>query len=153
MVALDDLVARVGQEAGVSDWIEVSQPMIDRFAEATGDHQFIHVDPKRAAETMFGGTIAHGFLVLSLLSRMSYDALPRIEGAAISVNYGSNRVRFVSPVRAGRRVRGRFVLRDVSRKAEDRVLVTYDVTVEIDGEEKPALVAEWLTMTMLAAAT
>lgn len=144
-----DIANYVGREVGVSGWIEISQAMIDLFADATMDHQFIHVDAERAAQTPFGGTIAHGFLPLSLLSRMSYDALPRIEGAEIGVNYGMNRMRFVSPVRAGRRVRGCFVLAAVDWKAEDRLLQTFDVTVEIDGEEKPALVAQWLTLTML----
>ena len=148
-IAAAELSERVGQEIGVSDWIEVSQSRIDLFADATMDHQFIHVDPERARETPFGGTIAHGFLSLSLLSRMSYDALPLIEHTEMSMNYGMNRLRFLSPVKAGERVRGRFVLRDVAKKGDGQLLLTYEVTVEIDGGQKPALVAEWLVLTVL----
>jgi acyl dehydratase len=147
-----ELAASVGREVGVSGWIEVSQPMIDQFADVTKDHQFIHVDPERARATPFGGTIAHGFLSLSLLSAMAYEALPQIENTAMGVNYGFNRLRFLTPVRSGERVRGRFVLRDVSQKSADQLLVTYDVTVEIEGGDKPALAAEWLTLSILAAA-
>jgi acyl dehydratase len=151
-ISAAELSERVGQEIGVSDWIEISQSRIDLFADATIDHQFIHVDPERAKETPFGGTIAHGFLTLSLLSRMAYDALPAIENTEISVNYGMNRLRFLSPVKSGERVRGRFVLRDATRKERDQILLTYDVTVEIDGGQKPALVAEWLTLIILQSA-
>lgn len=145
------LAGRVGQEIGVSGWIEVSQPMIDQFADATLDHQYIHVDPERARSGPFGGTIAHGFLSLSLLSRMSFDALPQIENTEMGVNYGMNRLRFLAPVKSGERVRGRFVLREVAEKAPGQLLLTHDVTVEIEGASKPALVAEWLTMTVLRA--
>jgi acyl dehydratase len=148
-IAVASLAERVGQEIGVSGWIEITQSMIDQFADATLDHQYIHVDPERAAETPFGGSIAHGFLLLSLLSRMSYDALPPFENTEMGLNYGTNRLRFLSPVRAGSRVRGRFVLRDSEHRGEDRLLQTYDVTVEIDGAAKPALVAQWLTLTIL----
>jgi acyl dehydratase len=147
-IAADQLAQRVGQELGVSDWIEVSQSRIDLFANATLDHQFIHVDPGRAASTVYGGTIAHGFLVLSLLSRMSYDALPAIEKARMSVNYGMNRLRFLSPVKSGEQVRGRFVLNEIESKAGS-VRMTWGVTVEIMGGSKPALVAEWLVLAML----
>jgi acyl dehydratase len=151
-VAAAELLPRVGQEVGVSDWIEVSQSLIDVFADATMDRQFIHVDPERAGQTAFGSTIAHGFLILSLLSRMAYAAVPDIENAVMGVNYGMNRVRFVSPVRAGERVRGRFVLADVVNRAEDQVLLTYAVTVEIEGRPDPALVAEWLTLSITSSA-
>ena len=150
-IAPAQLTDRVGQEVGVSDWIEVSQPMIDQFADATLDHQYIHVDPERARSSPFGGTIAHGFLSLSLLSRMSFDALPQIENTEMGVNYGMNRLRFLAPVKSGERVRGRFVLREVAEKSPGQLLLTHDVTVEIEGSSKPALVAEWLTMTMLGA--
>ena len=136
----------VGEEIGVSDWIEISQAMIDQFADATMDHQFIHIDPERARETPFGGTIAHGFLLLSLLSWMSFQSLPTIENVAMTVNYGLNRVRFLTPVRAGARLRGRFLLRAVEEKADRGLLRTFDVTVEIDGGIKPALVAQWLAL-------
>jgi acyl dehydratase len=147
--SLADYAARVGEEIGVSNWIEVDQSRIDSFAETTLDGQYIHVDPERAASGPFGGTIAHGFLTLSLLSRMSFDALPPIGDAKMGVNYGMNSLRFLAPVKSGQRVRGRFLLRDIARKDENRVLITYDATVEIEGAVKPALVAEWLIMTIL----
>ncbi len=110
-LALDALRARIGREAGASSWITLDQAVIDRFADLTGDRQFIHVDPGRAAaETPFGGTIAHGFLTLSLLSRMGAEALPPLAGRVRGINYGFDRVRFLAPVPAGGRVRGRFVL-------------------------------------------
>lgn len=149
-ISAEQLQERIGQEVGISGWIEIDQSMINLFADATMDHQFIHVDPERARVGPFGGTIAHGFLSLSLLSHMNYEALPPLEGVEMGVNYGMNRLRFLAPVRAGQRVRGRFVLRDVARKAANQLLTTYDVTVEIEGSEKPALVAEWLTLTVLA---
>ena len=152
-ITADRLAERIGQELGVSGWIEISQSLIDRFADATMDHQFIHVDPQRAKAGPFGGTIAHGFLSLSLLSHMAEQALPQIENIETGVNYGMNRLRFLAPVRSGERVRGRFVLRDVASKAAGQVLLTYDVTVEIDGGSKPALVAEWLALFILVPAT
>lgn len=148
-IAPAELANRVGQEVGISDWIEVSQPMIDQFAEATLDHQYIHVDSERARSGPFGGTIAHGFLSLSLLSRMSFDALPQLENTEMGINYGMNRLRFLAPVKPGNRVRGRFVLREVVEKAPGQLLLTHDVTVEVEGGGKPALAAEWLTMTVL----
>lgn len=132
----------------VSDWVEVTQAMIDRFAEATGDDQFIHVDPVRAAETPFGGTIAHGFLTLSLMPMLSARAdLPRLEGARMGVNYGGNSVRFLSPVRSGARVRGRFRLVDFIEKRPGQYQLTQAFTVEIEGQDKPALIAEWIGQT------
>ncbi len=146
--SLADYLARVGQEVGVSDWIEIDQHRIDAFADTTLDDQYIHVDTERAASGPFGVTIAHGFLTLSLLSRMSFDALPQIENTRMAVNYGTNSLRFLAPVKSGQRVRGRFLLRELSRKADDRLLITHDVTVEIENEPKPALAAQWLTMAM-----
>jgi len=143
---LEDAVNAVGQEIGVSPWRVVSQEMIDKFADATDDHQFIHVDPVRAAETPFGGTIAHGFLSLSLLSALAYEAIPPIEGVNIGVNYGFDRVRFASPVRSGARIRGRFKLAEVTTRPSGWVHLNYDVTVEIEGSKKPALTARWLTL-------
>jgi acyl dehydratase len=139
------LAARCGQEIGASAWITIDQPMIDRFAELTGDSYFIHVDPVRAAAQPLGGTIAHGFLTLSLLSKMSYQACPYVEGARYPLNYGFNRLRFVAPVPAGSRVRGRFVLRSAEETSSGQRQIVYDATVEIDGAARPALVAEWLT--------
>lgn len=141
---LDQIRARVGTEIGVSSWLTVDQARIDLFAEATEDHQFIHVDPDAAARTPFGGTIAHGFLSLSLLSRMAADAMLIPDGLKMAVNYGLDRVRFLAPVPSGSRVRGRFTLDSVEEKAPGQVLMRHTVTVEIEGAEKPALTAVWL---------
>jgi acyl dehydratase len=147
-VSADELAARVGQSF-VSRWMLVDQARIDAFAKVTEDEQFIHVDPERAAATVFGGTVAHGFLTLSLLSAMAYSALPRIEDAAHGVNYGFDRVRFVSPVPSGSRVRGRFTLRALTPRSAREWQSTYEVSVEIEGAQKPALVATWLTMQVM----
>jgi acyl dehydratase len=144
VASLDEIRARVGSEVGVSSWIEVGQNRIDAFAEATEDRQFIHVDAKAAAQTPFGGTIAHGFLSLSLLSRMGLEVMLAPEGVKMALNYGLNRVRFLTPVRSGKRVRGRFTLDSVEEKAPGQVLMRYIVTVDIEGEDKPALTAVWL---------
>ncbi|MDN3721461.1 MaoC family dehydratase [Roseibium salinum] len=133
-----------GREAGVSSWYLIDQARIDAFAEVTGDHQFIHVDPDRAAATLFGGTIAHGFLTLSLLSVMGLEAQPKIDGAAMGINYGFDRVRFLTPVRAGSRVRGRFVLAALKRPRPGEIDITWQATVEIEGGRRPALVADWM---------
>ena len=144
IASLDEIRARAGQEIGVSDWLTVDQARIDAFAEATEDRQFIHTDPSAAAQTPFSGTIAHGFLTLSLLSRMGAEAMLIPESIKMAVNYGMDRVRFLAPVRAGKRVRGRFVLDSVEEKAPGQVLMRHIVTVEIEGEDKPALTAVWL---------
>lgn len=150
-LTLDELSTRIDEELGISEWRVVTQADIDAFAEVTDDHQFIHVDPARtAAETAFGGTIAHGFLTLSLLSAFGREALPVVAGRRMGVNYGFDRVRFVSPVRSGARVRGRFALKAVERRSEREILLRYRVTVEIEGGAKPALVADWLTLAVLA---
>ena len=141
----DELAALVGKEIGASDWITVTQPMVDAFAQVTGDEYFLHVDRERAAALPFKGTIAHGFLTLSLLAAMGYQACPFVAGARFPLNYGFNRVRFVAPVPVGARVRGRFVLREAQVVSPEQRQVTYDATVEIDGGSRPALVAEWLT--------
>ena len=142
--SLDDIRARVGSEVGVSLWLVIDQARIDAFATATEDHQFIHVDPEAAAKTPFGGTIAHGFLTLSLLSRMAAEATFVPEGVKMAVNYGFDRIRFLSPVRSGKRVRGRFTLDSIEEKAPGQWLLRHNVTVEIEGEDKPALTAVWL---------
>src|SRR5256885_8066136 len=144
IASLDEIRARVGQEVGVSSWLVVDQARIDAFAETTEDRQFIHVDLAAAAQSPFGGTIAHGFLTLSLLSRMGAEAMLIPEGVKLAVNYGLDRVRFLAPVRSGKRVRGRFTLDSVEEKAPGQVLMRHTVTVEIEGEEKPALTAQWL---------
>ncbi len=141
----DQLVAAIGSEIGASEWVRIDQPMVDSFAKLTGDEYFIHVDPERArAETQFGGTIAHGFLTMSLLANMAYQVVPFVEGTRNMVNYGFNRLRFVAAVPVGARVRGRFVLKDFSYKPGDRWQSVYETTVEIEGQSKPAIAAEWL---------
>jgi len=144
VASLDEIRARVGEEVGVSSWLTVDQARIDTFAEATEDKQFIHTDPAAAARTQFGGTIAHGFLTLSLLSRMAAEASLLPDSLKMAVNYGLDRVRFLAPVRAGSRVRGRFTLDSVEEKAPGQILMRHNVTVEIEGEDKPALTALWL---------
>ena len=137
--------ARLGTEVGVSNWITVDQSMIDQFAETTFDTQWIHVDPERAAaETPFGGTIAHGFLTLSLASRFAYDCFPMLPGQVMGINYGMNKLRFLMPVRAGARLRGRFTLQKVTKRSATDLLRENLLTIEIEGEKTPALVAEWL---------
>jgi len=140
-----ELASLVGRSF-ISRWMTVDQARIDAFAKVTEDEQFIHVDPERAGATAFGGTVAHGFLTLSLLSAMAYSALPRIEGSGHGVNYGFDRVRFVHPVRAGSRVRAYFTLRAVTPRSAREWQLSYEVSVEIEGALKPALVAVWLTM-------
>lgn len=142
-VTRDAFEAMVGQEIGVSEWFTITQDQIDRFADCTHDHQFIHVDPEAAADTPFGTTIAHGFLTLSLLSAMAYQ-MPSVEGAVMGVNYGMNKMRFVSPVKVNARIRGRFVLAEVTEIRPGEMQSIMHVTVEIDGQDKPALVAEWI---------
>src|SRR5690348_15268861 len=146
IAALDEIHACVGQEIGVSSWLTVDQERIDAFAEATEDRQFIHTDPAAAAQTPFGGTIAHGFLSLSLLSRMGLEVFLAPEGVKMALNYGLDRVRFLAPVRSGKRVRGRFTLDSVEEKAAGQVLLKHEVSVEIEGEDKPALSAIWLAL-------
>ena len=148
--SVDALSDRIGEEIGVSGWRIVDQGMIDQFAAVTGDHQFIHVDPARAAaETPFGGSIAHGFLTLSLLSVLGQEALPVIEGRAMGINYGFDRIRFLSPVPAGARIRARFVLADLARRSTTEVMLRYQATIEIEGSAKPALAADWITLVVL----
>ncbi len=134
---------RVGEEIAVSDWLEVTQSRIDQFADATGDHQWIHVDPARAAaESPFKSTIAHGFLTLSLLSTLIRESI-ELTGLRMAINYGLNRVRFVSPVPAGARIRALVILQSVDA-VSGGFQVTWQVTVEREGGEKPACVAEWV---------
>jgi acyl dehydratase len=149
-ITLDDYKAMVGQEVGVSRWFEVPQGRINTFADVTEDHQFIHVDPERAKATPFGGTVAHGFLTMSLLAPMAFDAQPRLTGTAMSVNYGFDRVRLMAPVRAGSRIRGRFVLKELVDRGPKEIMAKTQVTVEIEGGDKPALVADWLGLTRFA---
>ena len=144
LASLDEIRSRVGKEVGVSSWITIEQQRIDAFAEATEDHQFIHVDPQAAKAAGLGGTLAHGFLSLSLLSRMAADAMLVPDTTKMALNYGFDRVRFLTPVRSGSRVRGRFTLDSIEEKAPGQWLLRHTVTVEIEGEDKPALSAQWL---------
>ena len=146
IATLDEIRARVGEEIGTSSWITVDQERITAFAKATDDLQFIHVDPDLASRTPFGGTVAHGFLTLSLLSRMDAEAMLVPDSLRMAVNYGCERVRFLAPVRSGKRVRGRFTLECVEDKAPGQLLVRHRVTVEIEDEDRPALVGQWLTL-------
>ena len=146
IASLEEIRRRIGDEVGVSGWLTLDQDRITAFSEATEDRQFIHVDPDAAARTPFGGTIAHGFLTLSLLSRMAADVLLVPDTTRMIVNYGLDRVRFLAPVRSGKRIRGRFTLDAVDEKAGGQILLRHEVTVEIEDEDKPALSAVWLTL-------
>lgn len=143
-LALSSLPDWVGRDVGVSGWVRVDQDIIDRFAQATGDLQWIHVDPERASQSPYGQTIAHGFLTLSLLPWMRAGVMV-LDGAAATINYGLNRVRFMAPVRVGSVVRGRFALQSIA-PASQGMLLTWQATVEIRGQEKPACVAEVLNV-------
>ncbi|WP_415920472.1 MaoC family dehydratase [Tateyamaria sp. SN6-1] len=144
--ALADLRTQVGQDIAPSRWITVTQGMIDRFADVTADDQFIHIDPARAAATPLGGTVAHGFLTLSLASRFDYDCFEDLPGQAMSINYGFNRLRFLAPVRPGDRIRGHFTLIDVAPRGDDGLMRSVDLRIEIEGGDKPALAAVWLAL-------
>ena len=150
MTKPSELQSLIGTEVGVSRWIEIDQARIDAFAKITEDEQFIHVDPEAAKATPFGGTIAHGFLTLSLASAMSYDAVAPLEGVVMGVNYGFDKLRFLAPVPSGSKVRGRFKLLSAEDKGGGRWLLKHELTVEIEGGDKPALIAEWLGMQVVA---
>jgi acyl dehydratase len=145
---LEQMTARVGEIIGTSEWMRVDQERIDAFAEVTEDRQFIHIDPQAAAQSPFGGTIAHGFLTLSLLSRMVETGLPVPVHQTMSVNYGFDRLRFLAPVPSGARVRAHFTLERVTRRQASQYLFQYQVNVEIEGSEKPALSANWLILSV-----
>ena len=150
-IPLDAYQNMVGEEIGVSSWHLVDQNRINLYADVIEDHQFIHVDPERAKkETPFGTTVAHGFLTMSLLSIMSYEVMPVVEGATMGVNYGFDKLRFISPVRAGSRVRGRFVLAEARLRKPKELQSRTNVTIEIEGEDKPALVADWIALIYFA---
>ena len=150
MATVEELISLVGKEVGQSDWLLVDQARIDRFADVTGDHQFIHVDPVLAAATPFGGTIAHGLLTLSLVPTLAADALPRLSPVQMMINYGYEKVRFLSPVRSGSRIRARFRLLDFSQREPGRWKQVSEVGIEIAGETKPALYAEMISIAVQA---
>ena len=143
-ISLEVLRASIGNPTRASDWLLVDQPMIDAFAQATGDDAFIHVDPERARQTRFRGTIAHGLLTLSLLPLLMRSATPVIKGARMGVNYGYDRVRFLKPVPVDSRIRARFALATLTEPKLRFIRLDYDVTVEIEGNDEPALAARWL---------
>ena len=146
VVTQDELKALVGSNIGTSDWLTIDQAMIDKFAEATGDHQFIHVDVEKAKLTQFGGTIAHGFLSLSIMPVLTaMTDMPRLDNIKMGVNYGGNKTRFLAPVRSGKRVRGHFKLLEIDEKRPGQWQQTVEYTLEIEGEDKPALIAEWIS--------
>ncbi len=149
-VPQDELLSMAGHESEPTAWLAIDQERVDLFADATGDHQFIHVDPEKAARTPLGATVAHGYLTLSLLPMMAEEIAVMPENMAMAFNYGVNKVRFPSPVKVGSEVRLRSKITTVSEKSPGRILVTAQATVEIRGEAKPALVAETLSMYVLA---
>lgn len=152
ILKLDAYKALAGQELGTSDWFEIDQARINAFADVTEDHQFIHVDPARArAETPFGDAIAHGFLTLSLLSYLNMQVLPDVEGRSMTINYGMNKLRFLNPVTVGSRVRSKLTMQSATEKSPGQLLVQYEAVVEIEGVDKPALVAEQLALHILGA--
>ena len=137
----------VGQNLGTSEWLLVDQEMINKFADATGDHQFIHIDEEKAKMTPFGGTIAHGFLTLSMIPYLTANSdVPRVEGIKMAVNYGGNKTRFINPVKSGKRIRGHWKMLEMTEKRPGQWQQTMEITIEIEGEDKPALICEWMTM-------
>ncbi|NVJ98266.1 MAG: MaoC family dehydratase [Alphaproteobacteria bacterium] len=146
LVAKEDLPDYIGKETGVSDWMKIDQDRINAFADVTDDHQFIHIDPEAAAKTPFGTTIAHGFLTLSLLTPLSAGASLGVKNTVMGINYGCDKVRFMSPVKVNSEIRARVKLASVDEKPGNRLLLKNEITIEIKGEDRPALIAEWLTM-------
>ncbi len=143
---LDEVRAYTGKEIGVSEWFTLDQDKINGFADLTEDHMFLHVNPEAAKATPYGGTIAHGLLTLSMMPVMAYQAVPGVAGTKMGVNYGYDKVRFMAPVKSGKRIRGHFTVKSVEDKGDGRFALNHDVTIEIEGEAKPALAAEWITM-------
>ena len=141
---IEALREKIGTLVGTSNWHLLDQNRINQFAAVTHDEQFIHTDPEKAATTAFGSTIAHGFLTLALLPAMGGDVIPKLDGHVMSVNYGFEKLRFLSPVPAGSRVRGHFTLSSLDARKPGEVTLLWEVTIEIDGKEKPALYAEWI---------
>ena len=149
-VSKDEIENYIGKETGVSDWFEIDQERINQFADVTVDHQFIHVDKEKAAATPFGTTIAHGFLTLSLLSHLALDSMVMPTDTSTILNYGCDKLRFLSPVKVDSRIRARVKLTEVTEKSGNRLLLKNEVTIEIEGEKHPALITEWLMLAILA---
>ena len=150
VVAVSEMVNQIGHKFEPGNWMTLDQNRINSFADCTEDHQFIHVDEEAAAQTPFGGTIAHGLLTLSSLVKLCEDSSLYPDNIVMGINYGFNKVRFLAPVRAGKRVRAHVEIQNVEPKDEKRYVVTLAITVEIEDEEKPALVAEWMNMMVAA---
>lgn len=149
VTTLDEAQAYVGQEVGITNWFPITQDQVNRFADATGDYQFLHIDQDRAIqESCYGGTIAHGLLILSLLPMFSSQGTLKIRGATAKVIYGMDRLRFTNPVRIGKRIRARFTLLSAEERSENEVLLRHQVTIEIENEDKPALIADWAVMSV-----
>jgi acyl dehydratase len=148
-VSKEELKNWIGKETGTSDWFKIDQDRINQFADVTLDHQFIHVDPQAAAKTPFGTTIAHGFLTLSMLSHLATGSMLSVDGAVMGINYGCDKVRFLSPVKVGSSIRANVKLVGVDEKPGNRLLIKSEITIEIKDERHPALIAEWLTMVVL----
>jgi len=147
MATAQEIAGRVGENIGTSEWVEMSQEKVNMFADATGDHQFIHIDEAAAKMTPFGGTIAHGFMTLSMIPALTAKSdVPRIDGIKMAVNYGGNKTRFIAPVRTGKRIRGHWKLTEMTEKRPGQWQQTCEITIEIEGEDKPALICEWITM-------
>lgn len=150
VVAKEKLQDYIGKETGVSDWLTITQERVNQFADVTEDHQFIHVDPERAKETQFGGPIAHGFLTLSLLPHFGEQGCGLgVENVGVRINYGLNKVRFLTPVKVGASIRARYKFLGFEEKRPGQILMSHEVTIEIDGEEKPAMIAESLGMAVI----
>lgn len=148
-LTIEDLQSRIGKELGVSSWIEIGQQRINEFAEVTEDRQFIHIDQEAAAKTPFGGTIAHGYLTLSMLPKLMEDIQVAPHNTVMAINYGADKLRFLSPVPSGSRIRARMMLKDIVNKRPGHYMVRGGVTVEIEGADKPALSVESLTLFVL----
>ena len=150
MATIDDMKAKIGTVIGTSEWVLVDQEMINKFADATGDHQFIHIDIEKAKLTPFGQTIAHGFLTLSLIPMLAAKAnLPHLDNIKMGVNYGSDKLRFLAPVKSGKRVRAHFKLASFEEKRPGQIQSMQEVSIEIEGEDKPALITEWISQTFV----
>lgn len=150
IVPKEELLDAIGTRHEPSEWLDITQDRINTFADCTEDHQFIHVDPEAASKTPFGGTVAHGFLTLSLLSKLIENTGILPENVVMGLNYGFDKVRFLAPVRAGKRIRCHADVLDVERKDDNRFLIKQGISIEIEGEDSPALVAEWLAMVVTA---
>jgi len=148
-IKAQDLPSLVGKELEPSSWLEITQERVNQFADATNDHQFIHIDEEKAAKTPFRGTIAHGFLTLSLVTHLTAEKARTVEGTVMAINYGSDKVRYLNPVRVGSRIRARQVLMEAVEKNPRQWLTKTAVTVEIEGQEKPAMIAEFLMITVV----